>query len=69
MEDGERLHGRAVLQLDHRGRSRGRLLTLEGYAYAPYFDKRPYIREVEGLIRTSVPCGRNSADNPLRQLA
>ena len=33
---------------------RGRLLTLEGYAYAPYFDKRPYIREVEGLIRTSV---------------
>jgi hypothetical protein len=34
--------------------TRGRLLTLEGYAYAPYFDKRPYIREVEGLIRTSV---------------
>ena len=33
---------------------RGRLLTLEGHAYAPYFDKRPYIREVEGLIRTSV---------------
>jgi hypothetical protein len=26
-------------------------LTLEGYAYAPYFDKRPYIREVEGVIR------------------
>ena len=34
--------------------ARGRLLTLEGYAYAPYFDKRPYIREVEGLIRMSV---------------
>ena len=34
--------------------ARGRLLTLEGYAYAPYFDKRPYIREVEGLIRTSM---------------
>jgi hypothetical protein len=30
---------------------RGRLLTLEGYAYAPYFDKRPYIREVEGVVR------------------
>lgn len=29
----------------------GRLLTIEGYAYAPYFDKRPYIREVEGLVR------------------
>ena len=28
-----------------------RLLTVEGYAYAPYFDKRPYIREVEGLGR------------------
>lgn len=28
-----------------------RLLTVEGYAYAPYFDKRPYIREVEGLVR------------------
>jgi hypothetical protein len=31
--------------------ARGRLLTLEGYAYAPYFDKRPYIREVEGVVR------------------
>lgn len=30
---------------------RGRLLTLEGYAYAPYFDKRPYIREVEGVVQ------------------
>ena len=34
--------------------ARGRLITLEGYAYAPYFDKRPYIREVEGLVRRSV---------------
>jgi hypothetical protein len=32
---------------------RGRLLTVEGYAYAPYFDKRPYIREVEGVVRRS----------------
>ena len=31
-----------------------RLLTMEGYAYAPYFDKRPYIREVEGILRRSV---------------
>ena len=34
--------------------ARGRLITIEGYAYAPYFDKRPYIREVEGLVRRSV---------------
>ena len=33
--------------------SRGRLLTMEGYAYAPYFDKRPYIRELEGVIKQS----------------
>ena len=33
--------------------ARGRLLTVEGYAYAPYFDKRPYIREVEGVVRRS----------------
>ena len=31
--------------------SRGELITMEGYAYAPYFDKRPYIQEVEGLIQ------------------
>ena len=32
----------------------GRLVTLEGYAYAPYFDKRPYIREVEGILKRAV---------------
>ena len=35
----------------------GRLLTMEGYAYAPYFDKRPYIREVGGLVRRSALVG------------
>ena len=44
--------------------ARGRLLTLEGYAYAPYFDKRPYIREVEGLIRTSVVAEAISSKSP-----
>ena len=44
--------------------ARGRLLTFEGYAYAPYFDKRPYIREVEGLIRTSVVAEAMSSKNP-----
>ena len=44
--------------------TRGRLLTLEGYAYAPYFDKRPYIREVEGLIRTSVIAGATPPKAP-----
>jgi hypothetical protein len=34
--------------------ARGRLVTLEGYAYAPYFDKRPYIREVEGILKRAV---------------
>lgn len=28
------------------------LVTVEGYAYAPYFDKREYIREVEAIIKT-----------------
>jgi hypothetical protein len=32
----------------------GRLLTIEGYAYAPYFDKRPYIQEVEGIVKRAV---------------
>ena len=34
-----------------------RLVTFEGYAYAPYFDKRPYMREVEGLVRRSALVG------------
>ncbi|MDP4953048.1 MAG: DUF4837 family protein [Flavobacteriales bacterium] len=28
------------------------LVTIDGYAYAPYFDKREYIREVEAIIKT-----------------
>lgn len=43
----------------------GRLLTIEGYAYAPYFDKRPYIREVEGLVRRCALVGKPApAPNP-----
>ena len=33
---------------------RGRLVTVEGYAYAPYFDKREYLREVEAVVRSLV---------------
>jgi len=29
-----------------------RLITVEGYAYAPYFDKRPYMREIEGIVKS-----------------
>ena len=29
-----------------------RVITLDGYAYAPYFDKREYIREVEAILRS-----------------
>lgn len=30
----------------------GELVTVEGYAYAPYFDKREYMREVEAVVRS-----------------
>jgi hypothetical protein len=30
----------------------GNLVTIDGFAYAPYFDKREYIREVEAIIKT-----------------
>lgn len=30
----------------------GDLVTVEGYAYAPYFDKREYMREVESIVRS-----------------
>ncbi len=30
----------------------GMLVTVEGYAYAPYFDKREYMREVEAAVRS-----------------
>ena len=29
------------------------LVTVEGYTYAPYFDKREYMREIEGLVKSS----------------
>lgn len=29
-----------------------RIVTLEGYAYAPYFNKREYIREAEAIVKT-----------------
>ena len=30
-----------------------RLVTVEGYTYAPYFDKRAYMREVEGIVKSA----------------
>ena len=30
------------------------LVTVEGYAYAPFFDKREYMREVEAIVRSLV---------------
>jgi hypothetical protein len=33
-------------------RENGMLVTVEGYAYAPYFDKREYMREVEAAVRS-----------------
>lgn len=35
--------------LDERS---GELVTVEGYTYAPYFDKREYMREVESIVRS-----------------
>lgn len=29
-----------------------RIVTVDGYAYAPYFGKREYIREVEAIVKT-----------------
>ena len=30
----------------------GELVTVEGYTYAPYFDKREYMREAEAVVRS-----------------
>lgn len=30
--------------------ARGRLITVEGFAYAPHFDKRDYVRELEAIL-------------------
>jgi hypothetical protein len=32
--------------------TRARLVTVEGYAYAPYFDKREYVRQIEAVVRS-----------------
>ncbi|MCH2197253.1 MAG: DUF4837 family protein [Flavobacteriales bacterium] len=29
-----------------------RIVSVDGYAYAPYFDKREYMREVEAIVKT-----------------
>lgn len=39
----------SLTMLDERS---GELVTVEGYAYAPYFDKREYMREVEAIVRS-----------------
>lgn len=31
---------------------RARLVTVEGYAYAPFFDKREYVRQIEAVVRS-----------------
>ena len=35
--------------------SRGQLVTVDGYVYAPYFGKREYLREVEAIVRSFAP--------------
>ena len=30
----------------------GMLVTVEGYVYAPFFEKREYMREVEAVVRS-----------------
>jgi hypothetical protein len=39
----------SLTMLDERS---GELLTVEGYTYAPYFDKREYMREAEAVVRS-----------------
>lgn len=39
-----------------------RIITVDGYAYAPYFNKREYIREVEAILKTfEFASGKNPA--------
>ena len=40
----------------HPGQTNARLVTIEGYTYAPYFDKRAYMREVEGIYEVRNFC-------------
>ena len=35
--------------------SRGQLVTVDGYVYAPYFGKREYLRELEAMVRSVAP--------------
>ena len=35
--------------------TRGQLVTVDGYVYAPYFGKREYLREVEAMVRSVAP--------------
>jgi hypothetical protein len=39
----------SLTMLDERS---GELVTVEGYTYAPYFDKREYMREAESIVRS-----------------
>ena len=39
----------SLTTLDERS---GELVTVEGYTYAPYFDKREYMREAESIVRS-----------------
>ena len=39
-----------------------RIITVEGFAYAPQFDKRPYVRELEALIFSLRFSGSASGD-------
>lgn len=43
--------------------ARNRLVTVEGYAYAPFFDKRDYIREVEAMVKSLVLLPKEGAQS------
>ena len=37
------------------------LVTVDGFAYAPYFSKREYLRELEGIVRSFLPLDRSES--------
>ena len=43
---------------------RSELMTVEGYAYAPFFDKREYMREIKAIVRS---LSRASPQRPYRR--
>ena len=58
--------GGPFMSLTTYDEERGRIVTVEGFVFAPKFDKREYLREVEAVVKSLSFASEDTTQTPLK---